>query len=71
MTSNELYTKKKSPVDQLKEYTLCTVIYNTKASTYLAMRFLTEIGKSIEDPKLHRVIFKDFYVDDLLNGGSF
>lgn len=61
---------RKNPADQLKEYRLCTVTYGTKPASYLATRCLSEIGKSINNSKLHRIISKDFYVDDLLSGGS-
>lgn len=36
----------------------------------MATRCLAEIAKSTDDPKLHRVITQDFYVDDLLSGGT-
>lgn len=54
----------------MQEYRLCTVTYSTKVTSYLATCCLAEIGKSIDNPKLQRVISEDFYVDDLLSGGS-
>lgn len=61
---------RKSPADQLQEYRLCTVTYGTKSASYLATRCQAEMERSTDNPKLQQVITQDFYVDDLLSGGS-
>lgn len=50
------------PNQELKQYKLNTVTYGTASAPYLATRCLTQLPA--------RVIQHDFYVDDLITGGS-
>lgn len=59
-----------SPEDPLKDYVLKTVTYGTKSASFLSIRCLVQIAHDCADTDQKRIILKDFYVDDLLSGGS-
>lgn len=56
--------------DQLKVFQLNTVTYGTSSAPFLATRCLKQIGLDCSDPKIAEIIINDFYVDDLLTGGT-
>nr|CAI5842936.1 unnamed protein product [Callosobruchus analis] len=61
-----------SPNDPLDIYQLKTVTYGTAAACFLAIRCLYELARECdkEHPDISEIIKSDFYVDDLLTGGS-
>ncbi|XP_025407577.1 uncharacterized protein LOC112681547 [Sipha flava] len=59
-----------SPDELLKEYRLKTVTYGTKSASFLSTRCLVQIAKECSDMSIKRMTLQDFYVDDLISGGS-
>ncbi|KAF0720151.1 Integrase catalytic domain-containing protein, partial [Aphis craccivora] len=55
---------------QIKVDQLLTVTYGTKSAPYLATKCLSELSKHCTDHRVSRIIKEDFYVDDLLSGGT-
>lgn len=60
------------PSQSLSIYQLNTITYGLAASSFLAIRCLHEIGHRLasKNPLISSIILEDFYVDDLLTGGS-
>lgn len=58
------------PTEPLQEYKLSTVTYGTKSAPFLATRCLVELANCTEDEVTAKTIKRDFYVDDLMSGGS-
>ena len=54
----------------MQHYRLLTVTYGTKSAPYLATKCLSELSKHCTDQRVSRIIKEDFYVDDLLSGGT-
>ncbi|XP_045498278.1 uncharacterized protein LOC123696250 [Colias croceus] len=61
---------RENPNQPLKEYTLSTVTYGTKAAPFLAMMTLKQLAKDECNryPIAARVLEEQFYMDDLLSG---
>jgi len=59
-----------NPSHPLQHYRLLTVTYGTKSAPYLATKCLSELSKHCTDQRVSRIIKEDFYVDDLLSGGT-
>lgn len=59
-----------NPSHPVQHYRLLTVTYGTKSAPYLATRCLSELSKRCTDQRVSRIIKEDFYVDDLLSGGT-
>lgn len=61
-----------NPNEDIKHYRLNTLTYGTTSASYLAIRCLHEAAKEQKEnyPKACLEIFQNFYVDDLLTGGS-
>lgn len=58
--------------EELDVYELNTVTYGTAAASYLAVRCLYQLALNIREsnPKIAKIIERDFYVDDLLTGSD-
>lgn len=58
--------------EPLSVYELNTITYGTASASYLAIRCIHEIGHQIstQNPFISSIILHDFYVDDLLTGGT-
>lgn len=56
------------PNQTLQSYELNTVTYGTASAPFLAIRCLIQLGHECTDPIIKNIIFKDFYVDDLITG---
>ena len=56
----------------MQTYFLNTVTYGTAAASFLSIRCLMQLATEIEgqDPKISKIIRKDFYIDDLITGGD-
>lgn len=63
---------RESPDKPVDHYRLNTVTYGTSAAPYLATKTIQQVGKSVADtyPEAAEIIQRDFYVDDLMTGGS-
>ncbi|XP_044573069.1 uncharacterized protein LOC123257553 [Drosophila ananassae] len=61
-----------SPLEELQTYKLDTVTYGTKPASYLSVRAMYQLAKDeVEDfPVGSEILLRDFYVDDLISGGS-
>lgn len=59
-----------SPDELLQEYRLKTVTYGTKSASFLSTRCLVQLAKECNDMPIKRMVMQDFYVDDLISGGS-
>ncbi|XP_044573418.1 uncharacterized protein LOC123257660 [Drosophila ananassae] len=61
-----------SPLEELQTYKLDTVTYGTKPASYLSVRAMHQLAKDeVEDfPVGSEILFRDFYVDHLISGGS-
>ncbi|XP_051171022.1 uncharacterized protein LOC127287913 [Leptopilina boulardi] len=59
-----------NPQLPLDVYELNTLTYGTAPAAYLSIRCLFEIALSVKDtlPSISKIIFEDFFVDDLLTG---
>ncbi|XP_050535050.1 uncharacterized protein LOC126902072 [Daktulosphaira vitifoliae] len=58
------------PVEPLHEFNLRSITYGTKSASFLATRCLTQISQELPCTITRRIITEDFYVDDLISGGS-
>ncbi|KYM93417.1 hypothetical protein ALC62_15979 [Cyphomyrmex costatus] len=60
------------PNDPIKAYELNTVTYGTASASFQAIRCLHQLGVECmqENPEIARIIWSDFYVDDLLTGSD-
>ncbi|XP_072395146.1 uncharacterized protein [Diabrotica undecimpunctata] len=63
---------RRDPSNPISVYELNTVTYGTASASFLAIRYLHEVAYNISEkhPLISKIILKDFYVDDLLTGGS-
>lgn len=61
-----------NPEDELQTFLLNTVVYGTASAPFLATRCLAQLAIENKNlfPYASEVIKRDFYVDDLLTGGS-
>lgn len=60
------------PSEPIRTYELNTVTYGTKPASYLATKCLSKLADECdgEFPETATIIRQDFYMDDLLTGGS-
>lgn len=56
--------------EPIKSFQLNTVTYGTASAPFLATRCLKQLGVSCKDSRISEIIINDFYVDDLLTGGT-
>ncbi|UYV61147.1 hypothetical protein LAZ67_1003576 [Cordylochernes scorpioides] len=61
---------RENPEDQLLEYRLLTVTYGTASAPFLAIRTIQQLAEdeSSKFPSASSIVFRDFYVDDLISG---
>ncbi|XP_068158224.1 uncharacterized protein [Drosophila tropicalis] len=61
---------REDPEEPLKHYKLTTVTYGTACAPFLAVRVLEQLATDheYEFPRVARILFDDFYVDDVLTG---
>ncbi|CAG7822101.1 unnamed protein product [Allacma fusca] len=60
-------------IDQpIREYYLVVLVFGTTCAPYLAVRCLRQcaVDESINFPRAHHIVLRDFYVDDLMSGES-
>ena len=58
--------------EEIKTYTLNTIIYGTKPAAFLAIRAMHQLAadEETQHPLGAKIIRQDFYVDDLISGGN-
>ncbi|UYV80836.1 hypothetical protein LAZ67_19001928 [Cordylochernes scorpioides] len=61
---------RENPEDPLLEYRLLTVTYGTASAPFLAIRTIQQLAEdeSSKFPSASSIVFRDFYVDDLISG---
>ncbi|UYV71685.1 hypothetical protein LAZ67_9000041 [Cordylochernes scorpioides] len=61
---------RENPEDPLLEYRLLTVTYGTASAPFLAIRTIQKLAEdeSSKFPSASSIVFRDFYVDDLISG---
>ncbi|KMQ88603.1 hypothetical protein RF55_11885 [Lasius niger] len=60
------------PEQKVETFELNTVTYGTTAASFLVIRCLEQLASECEEenPRIAKIIRRDFYVDDLLSGGE-
>lgn len=61
-----------SPSEPIRTYELNTVTYGTKPASYLATKCLRKLAEECDSeyPETAAILRRDFYMDDVLTGGS-
>ncbi|UYV85166.1 hypothetical protein LAZ67_X004794 [Cordylochernes scorpioides] len=61
---------RENPEDPILEYRLLTVTYGTASAPFLAIRTIQQLAEdeSSKLPSASSIVFRDFYVDDLISG---
>lgn len=58
------------PSQPISVYQLNTVTYGTASAPYLSCRCLKQLAADCKDQSVARVVYEDFYVDDMITGSD-
>lgn len=63
---------RENTTEEIETYRLTTVTYGTSSAPFLAIRSLRQLAydEQVDYPLAHKIINRDFYVDDLLTGAN-